>query len=185
MSPGCSRPTRPTPSTIRRLRCRDVNHATANRTPTVSTRVSCFASERATLGPRRTPAPGAGPNLDDADEAPARAVNSPSSLWSAATGRSSTQRTSDLALQLSLRIAKDGSFLTNEKLWQAYAEFHAERLRMGRGGREATEFYRANREARDQGAVVAWPGRFNHNERKTYWPCSCRIRRRRSRKPVW
>jgi hypothetical protein len=55
-------------------------------------------------------------------------------------------------------------FPANEKLWQKYAEVRAESLRMGHGGREATEFYRANREAMDEGAVVAWPERFNHDE---------------------
>jgi predicted RecA/RadA family phage recombinase len=56
------------------------------------------------------------------------------------------------------------SFPANEKLWQKYAELRAESLRMGHGGREATEFYRANREAMDEGAVVAWPERWNHDE---------------------
>jgi hypothetical protein len=56
------------------------------------------------------------------------------------------------------------SFPANEKLWQQYAEIRAESLRLGNAGDEATEFYRANREAMDQGAVVAWPERFNHDE---------------------
>ncbi|GIV04152.1 MAG: hypothetical protein KatS3mg015_2982 [Fimbriimonadales bacterium] len=56
------------------------------------------------------------------------------------------------------------SFATNEKLWQRYAEIRAESLRRGNAGEEATEFYRANREAMDQGAVVAWPERYNHDE---------------------
>jgi hypothetical protein len=55
-------------------------------------------------------------------------------------------------------------FPTDEKLWQKYAEVRAESLRMGHGGREATEFYRANRAAMDDGAQVAWPERFNHDE---------------------
>lgn len=55
-------------------------------------------------------------------------------------------------------------FPTNEKLWQKYAELRAESLKAGRGGEEATEFYRHNREAMDEGAVVAWPERYNHDE---------------------
>ena len=56
------------------------------------------------------------------------------------------------------------AFPTDEKLWQRYAEMRAESMRQGHGGDEATEFYRANREAMDEGAVVAWPERFNHDE---------------------
>ena len=56
------------------------------------------------------------------------------------------------------------SFPANEKLWQRYAELRAESFRRGRRGEEATEFYRQNREAMDEGAVVAWPERFNHDE---------------------
>ena len=55
-------------------------------------------------------------------------------------------------------------FPADEKLWQRYAELRAESLRMGNGGREATEFYGANREAMDEGASIAWPQRFNHDE---------------------
>ncbi|GAB6184595.1 terminase gpA endonuclease subunit [Thermopirellula anaerolimosa] len=56
------------------------------------------------------------------------------------------------------------SFPTNEKLWQKYAELRAESFRRGGHGEEATEFYRQNREAMDEGAVVAWPERYNHDE---------------------
>jgi hypothetical protein len=56
------------------------------------------------------------------------------------------------------------SFPTNEKPWTRYAEIRAESLRMGHGGREATEFYRENQEAMDEGAVVAWPERHNYDE---------------------
>jgi len=56
------------------------------------------------------------------------------------------------------------SFPTNEKLWQRYAELRAESFRQGRRGEEATEFYRQNRAAMDEGAVVAWPERYNHDE---------------------
>ncbi len=53
------------------------------------------------------------------------------------------------------------SFPANERLWQQYATIRADSLRQGHGGDEATEFYRANREAMDAGAVVAWPERFD------------------------
>lgn len=56
------------------------------------------------------------------------------------------------------------AFPTDEKLWQRYAELRAESMRQGKGGDEATEFYRASRSAMDQGAVIAWPERFNHDE---------------------
>jgi hypothetical protein len=56
------------------------------------------------------------------------------------------------------------SFPENEKLWQRYAEVRAESMRQGNGGEEATSFYRENRPAMDDGAVVAWPERFNHDE---------------------
>ena len=56
------------------------------------------------------------------------------------------------------------SFPTDEKLWARYAEMRAEGLRAGDGGAAATEFYRANREAMDVGAVVAWPERHNPDE---------------------
>ncbi len=56
------------------------------------------------------------------------------------------------------------SFPTNEKLWTRYAEIRAESLRAGHGGKEATEFYRENRDAMDEGAVVAWPERHNYDE---------------------
>lgn len=56
------------------------------------------------------------------------------------------------------------SFPADEKLWQRYAEIRAESMRQGNAGDEATEFYRQNRDAMDQGAVAAWPERFNHDE---------------------
>ena len=56
------------------------------------------------------------------------------------------------------------SFPANEKLWQRYAELRAESMRQGNGGEEATAFYRDNRQAMDEGAVIAWPERFNHDE---------------------
>ena len=56
------------------------------------------------------------------------------------------------------------SFPANEKLWAKYAEIRAESLRIHGDLREATAFYEANRAALDEGAQVAWPERFNHDE---------------------
>ncbi len=53
------------------------------------------------------------------------------------------------------------SFPTNEQLWQQYADLRSDSLRAGNGGREATEFYEKHREAMDEGAVVAWPDRYD------------------------
>jgi hypothetical protein len=47
------------------------------------------------------------------------------------------------------------------KLWERYADIRADSQRDGHGGREATEFYAANREAMDAGAKVAWESRKN------------------------
>ena len=55
-------------------------------------------------------------------------------------------------------------FPANEKLWAKYAEVRAESLRIHGDLREATAFYEANRQALDEGAEVAWPERFNHDE---------------------
>lgn len=55
-------------------------------------------------------------------------------------------------------------FPTNEKLWRKYEELRGESLRMYGDIRLATEFYRENRIAMDEGAKVAWPARFNHDE---------------------
>jgi hypothetical protein len=56
------------------------------------------------------------------------------------------------------------SFPTDEKLWQRYAEIRAENLRNGQGIAAATDFYRGHREQMDEGAAIAWPERFNHDE---------------------
>ena len=56
------------------------------------------------------------------------------------------------------------AFPTDEKLWARYAEVRAESLRAHGDLREATAFYEANRSALDEGAVIAWPERFNHDE---------------------
>src|SRR5262245_20845728 len=56
------------------------------------------------------------------------------------------------------------AFPANDKLWQRYAELRAESMRQGNAGDEATEFYRQNRIAMDEGAAIAWPERFNEDE---------------------
>jgi hypothetical protein len=56
------------------------------------------------------------------------------------------------------------AFPTDEALWARYAELRAEGLRSDQGIAAATEYYRRHREAMDQGAVIAWPARFNHDE---------------------
>ena len=56
------------------------------------------------------------------------------------------------------------AFPSNEKLWAKYAEVRADSLRNDGDGSEATEFYRANQEAMDAGAIVAWPQRYNEDE---------------------
>ena len=56
------------------------------------------------------------------------------------------------------------AFPSNEALWARYAEIRAESLRAERGLADATEFYRQNRAAMDEGALVAWPQRYNHDE---------------------
>jgi len=56
------------------------------------------------------------------------------------------------------------SFPANEKLWQRYWQLRSEGQRTERGTGEATEFYRANREAMDEGAAIAWPERYNPDE---------------------
>jgi hypothetical protein len=56
------------------------------------------------------------------------------------------------------------SFPRNEALWDKYAKLRLDGLARGEGGTEATEFYRRNREAMDEGAEVAWRERFNPDE---------------------
>jgi len=47
-----------------------------------------------------------------------------------------------------------------EDLWARYGEIRAESYQNDGDGSEATEFYRGNKDAMDEGAVVAWPERF-------------------------
>lgn len=55
-------------------------------------------------------------------------------------------------------------FPANMKLWDEYAHIRAESLRNGNRGKEATEFYAANREAMDEGADVAWEHRIKKGD---------------------
>ncbi len=56
------------------------------------------------------------------------------------------------------------SFPTREQLWAEYARLRAEGLRADEGITRATEYYGKHRDAMDEGAEVAWPDRFNHDE---------------------
>jgi len=62
------------------------------------------------------------------------------------------------------RSAMVVSWPTDQALWDQYAELRRQSLRAGNEGREATEFYAANREAMDAGAEVSWAERFNDDE---------------------
>ena len=55
-------------------------------------------------------------------------------------------------------------FPKNETLWNKYADLRADELREKGTFLKATEFYRQHRAEMDEGAVVAWPARFNHDE---------------------
>jgi phage terminase large subunit GpA-like protein len=56
------------------------------------------------------------------------------------------------------------AFPTNETLWQQYAVVRAECLKAERGIVDATEFYAAHRAEMDEGAMIAWPERYDHDE---------------------
>ncbi len=56
------------------------------------------------------------------------------------------------------------AFPTNDALWSRYAQLRAEGLRAERGLADATAFYQEHRAKMDEGAVVAWESRFNHDE---------------------
>ncbi|MFG0319394.1 MAG: hypothetical protein ACF8XB_19145, partial [Planctomycetota bacterium JB042] len=55
--------------------------------------------------------------------------------------------------------------IPKSKLWDRYAEIRADSLRAHGDIREATAFYEAHRSEMDEGAEVAWPERFNEDER--------------------
>jgi len=52
----------------------------------------------------------------------------------------------------------------NEVLWDEYASIRAECLRTDGDTKEATKFYRAHKDEMDEGALPAWPERYNHDE---------------------
>lgn len=52
----------------------------------------------------------------------------------------------------------------NMKLWERYSEIRADSYQTDGNFQRATDFYLANREEMDKGAVVSWPERFNHDE---------------------
>jgi len=55
-------------------------------------------------------------------------------------------------------------FPSNEAMWARYADLHAEGLRNDQGIVAATQFYREHRTEMDEGARIAWPSRYNHDE---------------------
>ncbi|MCC6909432.1 MAG: phage terminase large subunit family protein [Phycisphaerales bacterium] len=56
------------------------------------------------------------------------------------------------------------AFPTREALWAKYAEIRADGLRHDAGISAATAFYRQHQAEMDEGATIAWPARFNHDE---------------------
>lgn len=56
------------------------------------------------------------------------------------------------------------AFPDNDALWTEYAKRRADGLRAERGLADATAFYREHREEMDEGALIAWPERYNHDE---------------------
>jgi hypothetical protein len=56
------------------------------------------------------------------------------------------------------------AFPANLALWEEYGRILHDSMRADGDGSEATEFYRANREAMDAGSAVAWPARFGARE---------------------
>ena len=55
-------------------------------------------------------------------------------------------------------------FPKDMKLWEQYADIRSEALRTDGNFAAATEFYRAHRAEMDEGAVVSWEARYNHDE---------------------
>lgn len=56
------------------------------------------------------------------------------------------------------------SFPTNEELWDKYERIRSESFERFGDIRLATQFYKENREAMDEGCVVSWEARYNHDE---------------------
>ena len=52
----------------------------------------------------------------------------------------------------------------DSNLWEEYAEIRADDFRNDGNGSKGTAFYKKNRKKMDDGAVVAWPERFNPDE---------------------
>lgn len=63
-----------------------------------------------------------------------------------------------------VRFSLVRQFPKNQDLWNQYEEIWRTSQRLGHGIRDATEFYRNNREAMDEGAVVTWPERYENDE---------------------
>lgn len=55
-------------------------------------------------------------------------------------------------------------FPTDEARWERYAAIRSDSFKMHGDIRDATEYYRQNRTPMDEGAEVAWPERYNHDE---------------------
>ena len=55
------------------------------------------------------------------------------------------------------------SFPENMQLWEQYYGIRQQSFRDGNKGKEATEFYRENRDAMDKGAVATWEDRYTKN----------------------
>ncbi len=70
-----------------------------------------------------------------------------------------------IGIRMEWRADKDGLCVPQERYaMERYAEIRAEGMRGGDGGEAATEFYRQNQAAMDEGAVIAWQERFNYDE---------------------
>ena len=55
-------------------------------------------------------------------------------------------------------------FPTDTKLWEQYRQIRADSLENDGDGHEATQFYKENRAAMDEGSKVSWPARYNTDE---------------------
>jgi hypothetical protein len=55
-------------------------------------------------------------------------------------------------------------FPTDEELWKQYVKVRADGMREGDRGKAGNDFYAAHRAAMDEGAVVAWPEKFEDGE---------------------
>lgn len=62
------------------------------------------------------------------------------------------------------RVKMVYDFPKNTKLWDQYAEMRRTELQNDGDGSKATEFYKENRKAMDEGSRVAWEARFDEDE---------------------